>query len=461
MLRALVPISIAALLFTGCISPSPDREEIHKVDALVAARMDARFRACELLGIDERPRVPEPASGTALTLEQAIGRALSRNFALVASAENLAIAQAQLAQAGLLSNPVYVFSLRPLLGGGLADFDEAIVKTLQDVITQPWRVNVAELQRWQVGIDLAGRAFELGLDVESQWNQLAHLARSQAIAASDATLYGRAVTAADARAKVGLILESDLNRARLQFWDAERQTRALAIQYERAARELNWLMGSGAAPPWRLPDEASAPPGELPPIPDVEPLEGAGTTYRLDLVRADVDRKLGEVNIALAKLGFIPNVTIGFDLEKTDPRDSRNKRGVVGSVEIPIFDCGYVGYRLAEAGERLAQKTYDALLGQVRQDVRTAWQNLRVARYDVEFYRDRLVPAQLENARLAQLAFDLGKLDLDALLNTLHDVVTARQASEAALWAYQDAVVGLERATGLAWARLEQEVAKR
>ncbi|HVR86814.1 MAG TPA: hypothetical protein VMU54_20995, partial [Planctomycetota bacterium] len=55
-----------------------------------------------------------------LTLEEAAGRALVRNLSLVASAENVAIAQATLAQAGLLGNPSVSISaqwIRPAAQG--------------------------------------------------------------------------------------------------------------------------------------------------------------------------------------------------------------------------------------------------------------------------------------------------------------------------------------------------------
>ena len=117
----------------------------------------------------------------------------------------------------------------------------------------------------------------------------------------------------------------------------------------------------------------------------------------------------------------------------------------------PVFDPGIVALIMAQDMQRKADKTFLALAGQVRQDVRTAVANFQIAEDDLHFFREKLIPQQEENRRLMEESFRLGNDDLDALLNTLHDYVTALQSSEDTTQAYQDSSTALQGAVGLSW----------
>jgi outer membrane protein TolC len=269
-------------------------------------------------------------------------------------------------------------------------------------------------------------------------------------------LYGRAVRAAEARRKVGIIPTPELNRAKLSYEDARRQVQHVTTQYARAARELNWLMGSSGEPEWRLPDSATADINALPELRDVHAMEDVSQKFRMDLLRADFDRKLTERGIALAKLGLIPQTTVGFDAS-WDSSHNKFAGPQITSVSIPIFDPGLVGLESAKAQKRRADKTYAALQGQVRQDVRTAFDNWKIAADDVRFFRDQQIPQQEENVRLMELSFRLGNDDLDTLLNVYQSYVSQLQSYEDAIQAYHDAGVALQQAVGVSWSHLISE----
>jgi len=216
---------------------------------------------------------------------------------------------------------------------------------------------------------------------------------------------------------------------------------------------MNWLMGYSAGPRWTLPDAAT---GELQiavSIPKANELEQLGTQYRLDLLRADLDDKIGEHQVALTKIGIIPQVTLGFEIAR-DGSHHLVGGPYIPTLTLPIFDPGLVALESAKAQLRKAQKTYQALAGQVHQDVRTAYDNWRIAADDVQFYRDNLIPQQEENVRLMELSFRLGNDDLDTLLNVYQSYVSQLQSYEDALQAYHDAAAALQQAVGLSWDRI-------
>jgi cobalt-zinc-cadmium efflux system outer membrane protein len=455
-LRLFVSASLAFLSggILGCVSTTPDPAHLAEIDALAHERIGSPISVSSLLATDPRG-AGEPPRGI-LSLDEAIGRALSRNLALVASAENVAIAQAALAQAGLLTNPVLSGSVLWVHPGALAtDLVGSIMQELNGFLTRGTRLEIGRAQRFQVGIDLAGQAFDVAQQVESKYRALSHLLRARVLAGRIVEQYDRALKAAEARARVGVIPTPDVNRARIQWEDAGRQARKLDAQFRRGARELNWLLGVSSAPEWTLPEDAGSVPKELPALPGISSAEAIGLKYRLDLRRAELDVRIGEETVGLAKWGFVPNIQAGVSAERDEARAV--KVGPSFSFELPIFDPGIVAYHLALARLRLADKTHVALEGQVRQDVRSAHATLELDLDDVRFFRDRIIPQAEENIRLAEQSFRLGNSDLDSLLNTLRDYVSSLQAYEDSIQNYFDDRVAFQRALGLVWTRVTEE----
>ena len=445
------------LLLAGCISSDPDPKHLAEVDQVAADRLHASFSAAELLAANPNFEAAPPTGE--LSLQEAIGLTLRHNLSLVASAENVALAQAALAQAGLLQNPTVgensgiLFPIAPVVGRTPYDFD--LSQEINSLFTLAARIDAAKLQRMQAGIDLASQAFDLAEQVDAKYQELKDDLHSKQLAERTAQLYERSTHAAEAQANVGVVARSEVNRAKLQAADARRQVRHLQAQYARAAQELNWLMGFSSAPRWRLPPGAEKAPRHVPPLPPQPELERLAQHYRLDLLRADLDRKLGRNGIYTARLALLPALTLGVD----GGQDGTG-HGFLGpyfNVTLPIFDPGIVALKTARLTAEKNERTYAALAGQARQDVRTAYANLAADEDDLTFYRDQLLPQQDENVRLAQESFDLGNDTLESLLDALRDYVSAQQQYADAITAYHGDAIALERAVGLVEARLVEE----
>ena len=448
-------LGICVTMLGGCQSITPTKAQVKQVDDLVSSRAGTPFDVQPLLsGAEELP----PATGE-LTLEDATDRALRKNLSLVAAAENLTIAHGQLMQAGLIQNPTLgqtsatLWPLQPPIGA--VSFDILISQTINSIITQPARVSVAKVQEAQADIDLATQAFTLTQQVDSKYQEMIHLRRALMLAQRITDLYARAVRAAEARSRVGVIPTPELNRARLSFEDSRRQVQHLTTQYARAAREMNWLMGYSSPPQWRLPRSVVEEPGPELILPESDELGPLALNYRLDLLRAKLDQHIATYNLDLAKLGLIPQTTIGFDYARDSSRNTFI--GPQFQFTLPIFDPGVVALQIAQAQVRKADKTYAALEGQVLQDVRTALANWRIAEDDITFYRQRLIPQQEQNVSLMETSFRLGNDDLDTLLNVYQNYVQQLQSYEDAVQAYHDAGVALQQAVGLAWSRILAE----
>jgi len=137
-----------ALAVTGCASVSP-KGSFEDVSALVAARGGANIHWDQGTPADERVRahVHDLVMGM-LTPDGAVEVALLRNQGLVATYEELGIAQADLVQAGLLRNPGFGARVRfPTSGPGtFIDTEFSLVQDFLDLFTLPLRKRVAAAQ---------------------------------------------------------------------------------------------------------------------------------------------------------------------------------------------------------------------------------------------------------------------------------------------------------------------------
>src|SRR5256886_14878486 len=134
------------LAATGCASVSP-KASFDDVSALVAERGGGRIHWDEGTPADEqvRARVHDLVTGT-LTPEGAVEVALLRNQGLVATYEELGIAQADLVQAGLLRNPSFGARVRFPSGAGSTDTEFSIAEDFLSLLTLPMRKRVAAAQ---------------------------------------------------------------------------------------------------------------------------------------------------------------------------------------------------------------------------------------------------------------------------------------------------------------------------
>ncbi|MGD0770255.1 MAG: TolC family protein [Tepidisphaeraceae bacterium] len=444
----------------GWTKPKPDTQHLAQVNHLFDDRYAFVLDTEQLLKTDLRMDVEGPAG--VLTPGEAIQRALAHNFSLVTQSESLAIAQANLVQAGLFENPdlgqtsAFYFPISPGTGPATA-FDLEITEAINGFLTQPHKVAIAKAQRLQAGIDMANQAFGLAQQVQTQYDQLAYITRDGVLQRRIAHTYKQAVDEAQAQLKAGLVTRADFNRAVIAYEDTLRQAHHYDTQYEGAARQMNWLMGVRSAPQWQLPKSVSESPNVIAALPQEGDLEQLAGKFRLDLLRADYDRKIAETSVKLARLGFIPQTTLGTDWA----RDG-NKNWTGGpnfTTVLPIFDPGIVAFWLAKYQQEQTERTYVTLQGQVKQDVLNASNALQIAAEDVVFYRDVTIPQEEENVKLAQLSFKLGNSQFDDLLNSIREYVGVLQNYEDAIQAYHQALIGLETAVGLSFPRIEHETA--
>jgi cobalt-zinc-cadmium efflux system outer membrane protein len=403
------------LAVAGCATLPPDtqsraREVIALRATPVAAGKSDGSASLETLTA-ELTRQPLSAD-SAVALAYLHSRTLRERFA------GLDIAEADLAQAGLLSNPTLFTSLRFPNSSGLGNnLEFSLSAQVLDVLMQPARRRMAraEFERVQAGV--THDALGLLEDVRVAWVRAvasAQAAEHHGQIAEAAALAGELARRFRSAGNV-----SPAHVAQAEAEEAETHAQALRVRTAAAGdrAQLARLLMLPAPAEWTLPAELPA----LPPHdPALAQAADAARERRLDLAAARSNVEALRRALATAKAwGWTGGaVAVGVDTER-DPSGLR-VTGPTLSIGLPIFDHKQAATARLAAQLQQAEAGAEALDREIDSDVRGAHARLLAARELVELYAARVIPARA--AELQEL-----QLEQNYMLTSVFDLLSAKQ----------------------------------
>ena len=367
-----------------------------------------------------------------LNLDRARAIALLHNPDLQARMDGLGVAQADLVQAGLLTNPVFGVGVGFSRNGRGSSTEFSLVQELVTLFTRGRRKQVASLQLEADQAEVASSALDLLASVESAYRTVQ---ADQGMRDLDATL----LESADASSELARRQYEAGNISELTYQTQASFSEQARLDLARAETKLieshetlNRLLGLwGADTDWRLQDGLPELPHEELPL---DHLETLAVSQRLDLRAAQSQAK---ALLEAAKLArgtrFTPNVDLGIRAEK-DAEGGRTFGPTLG-VELPLFDHGQGRVARLESLARQAQDRVTARAVDIRSEVRQARERLRAARAVAEQYRDAILPRRERVMKLAQDSYN-------GMLLGVYDLILAKQAQVAAYRDYLDAMRG-------------------
>lgn len=382
-----VGVPAAALLLSGCAGFSADggfdsvasavRDRADKRAVWVRSPQTADLVRSEVQGLLQKT----------LSVDDAVQIALLNNKALQATYAELAIAEADLVQAGRLRNPKFAYVHTH--GGSEIRIERALTFDFMQLITMP------------LATRLERRRFEATqLRVASETLQVAIRTRKayfNAVSAGQIAAYTEDVRAsAEAGAEIakrmaGVGNWSKLNQAREHAFYAEATARlARARQDSIAQREqLVRLLGlSGEDRRLQLPER-------LPDLPAValerRDIESLALAQRLDIEAMRRDMQSLATSLGLSQATRFVNVLELGPSESREPGSSVS-RGYEISIELPLFDWGSARVAKAEAIYMQAVQRAAQLAVNARSEVRETYAAYLTAYELARHYRDEVVP---------------------------------------------------------------------
>lgn len=388
LLRA-ITAGVLALVLSGCATFSRDGG-LDAVSTMTSERSGQDVRLPKASDDSDASRAElERLLAAPLTADSAVRVALLNNRGLRASLAGLGVAEADLVQAGRMSNPS--FSFGRMSGGGETEIERSVMFDLVGLLTMPIRRDIETRRFRSAQLVAATDAVRLAADTRKAW--------FDAVAASQSARYAEQVReAADASAELARRMAragnlSALDQAREQLFSAETTAQlARARHRATAAREqLARLLGVwGTQTAFQLPDRLP----DLPAAPrEAGNVEAQAMQQRLDVQLAKLDAEATARALGLTRTTGVINVLdAGYVNSSKSGRPREN--GYEIELALPIFDWG--GARVAKAEALYMQSVHRTAHTAItaRSQVREAWSAYRTS-YDVaRHYRDEVLPLQ-------------------------------------------------------------------
>lgn len=412
--------------------------------------------------------MPHPALSAdagALTLPQAVARALEHNGELAALREELGIQEAETRRAGVHPDAVVEAGLASGAWTGSDGEDRLSVGISREFLTFGKRglrraVADTELAAQRERVREAERL--LKREVKERFHALL-LARERVVLARRASeLERELVRIAGERFAAGDAAEVEVNLARVEVSRAAERAVAAERETAQPLAELARLLGlpSGENPETqgRLAFREIA----------VEPADLAERALRErpDLRALLLEREGRETAVDLARAEGLPNVTLGFsyihertvdELDGGEERSSDRLLGLQLSVPVPASERREALLREASARKGGTERRLEALRRAVARDVEAAAARLGAAGVSLRLYREEILPRLEENLAVVREAYRLGETGILNVLEEQRKFFEVNGAHLQALYDWNLALAALEAAVGAELTELEGE----
>jgi outer membrane protein, heavy metal efflux system len=400
-------------------------------------------------GAPEARRIAERVSKLqegGLTRERAVAIALLNSPRLQQSYADLDISQADLVDAGLLSNPTLAGSVGFHIGGpGHAEYEVSLVQSFLDVFMLPLRKRVAEQQFVAATLRVAHSALELASDVSKEFAEV------QAAQETLQMLHGitdgaeLAADLAQRQFEAGNVSERKVASELATYQQARLDLGHEELRLVERRERLNRLLGLwGKSSAWGLGER-------LPVIPDrdvlPEELERIAIRQRLDIGAAKREWALLDTALGLARSSrYTGLINVGAHIHQD--ADGPRLLGPTLAIELPIFNQRQGMIARLEAERQQAARRVEELAVDARSEVRVAAAQLAVTKRASDEYRTGLLPTRARVLEQTQLEYNGMQLGLYELLAAKKEQVEATRAYIDTVRDYWIARAELERALG-------------
>lgn len=439
--RAACVMLLVTQVLGGCASFSADGG-YGIVASTVRERIDkeAVWVRSEQAGESVRAEVRRLLQKT-FTVDDAVQIALLNNKGLQATYAELAIAEADLVQAGRLRNPKFAYL--HVHGGSEVRIERALTFDFMQLITMPLATRLERRRFEAVQLRLAAETLQVALRTrKSYFNAVS----ARQIAAYMEDVKAAAEAGAEiARRMAGVGNWSKLNQAREHAFYAEATARlARAKQDSLAQREqLTRLLGlSGEEARFQLPER-------LPDLPvaanNPRDIEELALGQRLDIRAMRREMEGLAASLGLSKATRFVNVLELGPSESREP-GSPVMRGYEIAIELPVFDWGAARIAKAEAIYMQAVNRAAQLAVNARSEVRESYAAYLTTYELARHYRDEVVPLRKRISEENLLRYNGMLISVFELLADSREQVASINSSIEALRDHWLADADLQRA---------------
>lgn len=366
-----------------------------------------------------------------LTVDGAVQVALLRNPRLQATYEELSLAQADVVQAGLLSNPVFSAAITTAERDALdPNLIVGVTESFLDLLLIPAKKKIAASEFDEAKYRVGSEVVDLAAQTKNAYFTVVGDEQTLAMRRTMADAEQASYELADRQREAGNIndltvaMERTLNQQ--LHLDVARGEAELASAREQLTRFMG-LWGSETA--WHSADHL---PEVLAAEPALEHLESRAIAERLELavLRQQVQTLHYAVHLATTSR-WTGVLDVGADVARL--KDGRVVVGPRAAIQLPIFDQRQAVVGRLEAQLRAAEQLLAARAIEVRSEVRDARNRLLYMREVVGRYRSEIIPTREQLVMLSQQQYN-------GMLLGVYQLIQAKQGEVNAYREYIEAV---------------------
>ncbi|MBA3237499.1 MAG: TolC family protein [Parachlamydiaceae bacterium] len=380
-----------------------------------------------------------------LTSESVTQIALLKNPQVQATFEELGIAQADLVEAGLISNPAFEVEVRyPHVKKLRTNIEYLVTATFLDIFLVPLRKRLATAQLEQAKRKVAHEILNLAFEVRQTYYEL--LGEQQKLKYTRSiveltSIHGEIVSRQN---KVGNVNHLDFQQMLAKFFEAKLEIAKEQTQIIRLREKLNRLLGLSEDTCLLFPEEV------LEEVDyngfDLCALESIALEERLDLEEARFEVIRLRRMLGLKDWWTFTNLKAGVSGERDSDGLSSVGYGVSG--EIPIFNFGQAARMRIFAQLRQAQDRYLALEIRILSEVREAHKLVMADLEIINDYRERIIPLQSKILSSSEELYNVMGIGVTRLLENKRQEFEAYRNLQEILKDYWVARVQLDKALG-------------
>lgn len=381
------------------------------------------------------------AQQTTLTLEQALGLATARSFALSAAQRELEALDGGVRQAGAYRNPE--------LSASVEDTRSA-TRTTTATLGFPLelggkraaRVSAAQRSRDLAQVELSNAKAQVRASVVSAYFGVLVAQERFKLATNSAALASGAAMAVSKRVTAGKVSPVDETRAQVDRANAQLEATEAQAELTTARHTLASLWGDAAPQFTSVAGDIAAVPerGALPEL--LRQLEDAPALLS---ARTEVERRKALVDVERSKA--IPDLTFSVGA-KRDNELGRTQAIVGVSIPLPLFDRNQGSVHEASKRADRAQDDYQAARIRVVTELQAAATQLTVARTSLRSLQSTVLPAAQQAYEAASKGFDAGKFGFLDVIDAQRSLLQARTRYLSTLSTAHQAATAIDRLLG-------------
>lgn len=442
-MRYLCASFILIVFVTGCIRLPPSGE--NEVISIVEERIDTQTEWVHGNYCDQQTdEMIQYLVNSELTADSAIQIALLNNPKIQVFFEDLGMAQADLIEAGLLSNPSFDIEIRyPQSKGLKTNIEYLITSSLLDIFLIPLRTRLSSTEFEQTKLKVSNEILNLAFEVRETFYELIGQIKTLKYLESKvglAEIIGE-ISAKQIAIRNVTTLEFQLSQAK--FLEAELEYARSQAEVIRLKEKLNRLLGFTEDFCLILPE--NLPETDYKGL-DLCLLESIALEDRLDLQVARLE--IARISQMLGLKNWWAYTLLKGGLAGEREPDGANVIGPGFTGELPIFNYGQAARLRLSAELRQAQDQLAELEIKILSEVREAHKLLMIYLKIIQDYRTKLLPMQNKISNSSEELYNVMGLGIDKLLDNKRLRVLAEQNYTEILKKYLLARVQLDRALG-------------